>query len=404
MNELPYPGPASPASIRSAALLAGLLGLPNLAVLDRVIAVWSGGMAAASPVFWACALVYLIALAALLAWLRSPQGLGTGGRWGAAAMIGVAVLATALAYPEVDSGRFGFTSDRDEALDVGVRQMLAGGNPYDCRVLPGEHRACLDTGNPIGPLPGALLLATPFVLALGFSAWQTPFWLAAFVVLVRRRSGADAASRAGWLMLLALPIVLAELLTGGDLLANALWIACGCLLLLELRRGSRWLYPLAALFGLMLAGRSVFVLVLPVLCMALQRRHGWAPATGAALLMLIAFGALAAWFYPAADGSFGPLDVQQKLRAAGGDWGQALVGILSVSVAVGLALCGGHWPRDMAISLIVPGLGAVVLYSLQVGLPTFSFYGWYLLAATPFALLAAMGSSGASRSTPPDPG
>ncbi len=377
-----------------------LLGLPNLAVLDRVWSVWMASPGPPSaPLFWVAALAYLAGLLALVsisARLR-PRLDHPLFRLGAPLLVLWALLATAFAYPQVDSGRFGFTSDRDEALDVGVRQMLSAGNPYDCRVIPGEHHSCLAQGNPIGPLPGALLLATPFVL-LGMAAWQSVFWLAIFLILVRRHGDAFGSARVAWLALLGLPIVSAELLTGGDLLANALWMACACLAILKLPSGSRWLYPSALLIGLMLAGRSHFLLLLPVLCMALQRRHGWGRASAATLCMLGSFALLAVWYYPASDGGFGPLDVQQKLRAAGGAAGQYLVAAASMLAAVTLGLVGGgrFLYLRMALSLSVPAIGAVVLHSLALGQPSFAFYGWYLLAATPFALLSLVGEQDAA--------
>src|SRR5690606_12645723 len=143
--------------------------------------------------------------------------------WLAALAVGGAVLATTVVYPVVDSGQLGFHSDRDEALDVGARELLSGHNPYRCRVLSGEHAECLDQGNPIGPLPGGLLLSAPFVWAGGASALQNIAWFAlAWLIALRRRVAPEAAVATLAVACACAPIAWAELVTGGDLLANTL--------------------------------------------------------------------------------------------------------------------------------------------------------------------------------------
>jgi len=258
--------------------------------------------------------------------------------------------------------------------------------------MPGEHRACLPQGNPIGPLPGALLLAAPFVLLLGSGALQTPFWLAVWLGVAARASG-GAALATGWTvaLLACAPIVLAEIFTGGDLLANALWVTVGVLLLATRARldGPAWLA--AMLLGVLLCGRSHFALVLPVLGLFLWRRWGVLQASAALAACVAAFLALALPYYLLDPAGFGPLEVQQKLRDLGGAGSQRIALALSAASAAALGLLARDLRSLMAccaVALLVPVVYAVAQQSLVAGRIDFGFFAWYGLAATFFALAA----------------
>jgi hypothetical protein len=79
-------------------------------------------------------------------------------------------LVTWQVYEVVQSGRFGGGSDSDDALVTGVYELAAGRYPYYVKTY---------LGNPISPLPGALILAAPFV-AVGCVALAHVFWLFVF--------------------------------------------------------------------------------------------------------------------------------------------------------------------------------------------------------------------------------
>ena len=111
------------------------------------------------------------------------------------------------------------------------RALLDGRYPYDVRTY-------LD--NPITPLPGALLLALPFA-ALGLIVLQNWVWPALFLATSGRLLGDR---RRGLLVLATLlvlaPLALNELVAGGDLLINSLYLWMGCAwLLLRLRESDR---------------------------------------------------------------------------------------------------------------------------------------------------------------------
>ncbi|MDX1667485.1 MAG: hypothetical protein R3350_09660, partial [Saprospiraceae bacterium] len=142
-------------------LLVLFLVIPSMAMLERFLEVifpeWEW------PAVRAIQLLYL-----LVVWL----GLGKSVRWLAgfsdrslrqAVLLIFVLLGVSFAaiYPMADSGRLGFVSDRDEALDIAVDQLAQGHYPYYCRVLPGVHSGCPETGNAIAPLPGSLILNLP---------------------------------------------------------------------------------------------------------------------------------------------------------------------------------------------------------------------------------------------------
>ncbi len=86
-------------------------------------------------------------------------------------LAGVALLTTAFAvvYPIADSGVVAGGSDRDEALDIAVEELLNGRYPYHRRTeVSGPHAL---GGTRISPLPGSFLLATPFVLFGASTIW-----------------------------------------------------------------------------------------------------------------------------------------------------------------------------------------------------------------------------------------
>ncbi|GAA4796663.1 hypothetical protein GCM10023200_35960 [Actinomycetospora chlora] len=95
----------------------------------------------------------------------------------------VAVVATALValfvlgVPEAYAHALGVGSDRADALDVAVTRLADGRYPYEGLTY---------LGNPITPLPGALLLAAPAVLLTGAAAWQNVVWTLLLLPLLHR--------------------------------------------------------------------------------------------------------------------------------------------------------------------------------------------------------------------------
>jgi len=187
----------------------------------------------------------------------------------AALTIAALIAFVAVAYPIANSGRFGAGSDADEALLIGTQELLAGRFPY----YPKTY-----LGNLISPMPGAMLLAIPFVL-IKFLAVQNVFWLGVFYVAVRHylKSGIWALALL-WTILIFSPTVFQNLATGADYTANTIYVLAAMWLMVKLiskADAPEWkkLLP-TILFGVGLASRSNFILLTPLLFSALVQNAG----------------------------------------------------------------------------------------------------------------------------------
>src|SRR5208337_1689916 len=170
-------------------------------------------------------------------------------------LIAVLVVFVCL-YPVAKAGIVGRGSDADNALNIATRALLKGRYPYYQSTY---------LGNPISPLPGSLLLAVPFVL-LGNSAYQNLFWIAAFFVMAREwLASGRLALLLLWTILALSPVVWWELVTGGDILSNSIYVLVLLLVLVRsipnpnLTALSKT--PLAMLFGIGISSRANFALL-----------------------------------------------------------------------------------------------------------------------------------------------
>jgi uncharacterized membrane protein len=245
-------------------------------------------------------------------------------------------------------------------------------------------------------MPGELFLAAPFVL-LGSGAWQTLFWLAAFfyvaaVILASK----GRALFALWSMLLLGPAALHEIVTGGDLLANSLWV----LVLGALFVGAygHWAGAIAALlFGLSISSRAHFGLLLPIVFVTLGRRRGWGTASARCGLALGAFAAVTLPFYLHDPAAFSPLHAVGKLGALDRGVPHAvIVASVAGSIAFAAALArrgatsDGSVLATSAIVLGVPVVVAVVLACVSDGSAGLEEYGWYGISSMPCGVLGGV--------------
>jgi hypothetical protein len=197
-------------------------------------------------------------------------------------------IAFIVGYPLANSGVIGPGSDRDEHVQIGATALLHGRYPYS---LTGPE------GNPISQMPGALLLAAPFVL-LGKGAYQNLFWLPMFGAVVALLSRDLRPALLLLIIVLSLsPVVLREYVTGGDLLANAIYVLVFTIWLVRVVPEPERVWATigaAVALGVGLSSRMHFVLVLPLLFSTLQRRAGLAAAVRAVAITCAARGS-AAW-------------------------------------------------------------------------------------------------------------
>jgi hypothetical protein len=191
-------------------------------------------------------------------------------------------------------------------------------------------------------LPGALALAAPFVAAFHSSAYANVFWLAVLVglvVVVGRRLPASVAVVGATIVLS--PGVLREYLTGGDLIANAIYVATACVAVYRLA-AHRIFGPFSALFlGIAIASRANFGLVLIPLAVALVRREGPRRASALITIAVVTAAALVGVVLARPAGREA-LRVADHLNVLGRAGSTATVA-LAVAIAVVLALRTRAW-------------------------------------------------------------
>src|SRR5712692_9213227 len=265
----------------------------------------------------------------------------------------VALIAVfALVFPRANVHVAGRRSDADDALNLAVSELLHGRYPYYGQTY---------LHNAIANLPGAILLATPFVL-LGTSAYQNLFWLATFFFAVTRetRSWRNGLSLL-WVVLIFSPVVMNYVVTGGDDLANSIYVLVFMLLTTSWDSDADarvWKKALATLMlGVGLSSRANFLLAIPQVFAVLTIRAGWRAALKYLVLAGVAFAAVTLPFWIHDPAGFTPLHAQSHkvaqfqtiLPFAG-----LLVPVLGGCIAVVLAWQSikrrrETWLRDCAI-------------------------------------------------------
>jgi hypothetical protein len=304
--------------------------------------------------------------------------------WLAASSFLLVLIAFVLVYPVADSGILGGGSDNDDALDIATTELLHGRYPYTSKTYMGNLPA---------QLPGALLLAAPFV-RLGRSAYQNLFWLLAFVIVMTRyfRDGRLALILL-WTILALSPVVLYQVLVGSDHIANSLYVLLAVLWMMWAvsRPGSPgWKGVAPAIFlGIALASRANFFMLLPLILSAMIKTVGWKAAITYAAIVGTTILILTVPFYLYDPQGFSPLDAASKL----GQFETVLpfAGIL-LPLATGIiALIMAFLQpergrldtllRNCAIVLAFPVLCGTILLSGTIGKLNFSFasYGTFFL-------------------------
>jgi hypothetical protein len=280
------------------------------------------------------------------------------------------VLVFSILYPMAQAGIVGGGSDQDDALNIAATELIHGRYPY-------YPKTYLD--NPIAPLPGAVILAVPFVL-LGNSAYQNIFWLAVFFLAVKSYLNSSSSSLALlWTILIFSPSVLQNVVTGVDHPANTIYVLLFIWwMVLSISKSDltiwKKLVP-SALLGIGLSSRSNFILLLPLLFSTLVQTAGWKPAIKYIAVTGLVFGAITLPFWLYDPRGFVPLLVQSS-KVARFQLILPFAGILipSVAGAIAFALSFQRMGRDCvvlfrncAIVEAFPILCVVVLYTIQTG-------------------------------------
>lgn len=314
--------------------------------------------------------------------------------WLTAATFALLIGIFAMVYPFANAGIVGGGTDRDEALNIAVTEMLHGRYPYYPRTY---------LNAPISPLPGAILLATPFVM-LGNSAYQNIFWLFCFVIGMRLylKSGISALLLL-WIILALSPIVWNEFVTGGDLLANNIYILLFVVGMLNAvfalsSGGKQWVAIAASvLLGIGLSSRSNFFLIIPLIFSSLVQHAGIKKACIYTAISCIVCIAITLPFYLYDPAGFSPLTTFGKV-----DWFDSfipfaglLVSSISVVLTLGLSLQrmdSSHRVllRNIALVQAFPVLFVIVATSI-ISKGTINQLGWYGLNFLFFGAVAAWG-------------
>jgi hypothetical protein len=291
----------------------------------------------------------------------------------------VMIACFALIHPIADTALPGQGSDRDDALNLATWELLKGNFPYYGRTY---------LGNYITPMPGSLVLAAPFVL-LGDCAWQSFFWLLAFLLVARRITGHLGRSLILlWVCLSLSPVVLHELVTGGDLLANGIYVLVFVVWLFEstASSSSAWKRAVPAiLLGIGLSSRANFALVLPLVFSAMARNAGWKAAVGYLAVTCATLVGTTLPFYLYEPASFTPLWSAGEIGRFDATLPFAEVVIPLAAGAVSLLLSlrreNGRLPLLLfhcAAVLAVPVLAGMMLENIEAQRPEFNFAGFGL--------------------------
>ena len=276
----------------------------------------------------------------------------------------------ALVFPRANVHVAGRGSDADDALNLAASELLHGRYPYYVQTY---------LQNAIANFPGAILLAVPFVL-LGNSAYQNLFWFGVFCFAISRFT---RSWRRGlflfWTLLIFSPVVMNYVVTGGDDLANAIYVLAFMLLTVNWVSDTDapvWKKISAALLlGIGLSSRANFLLVLPQLFAALTIKAGRRRALRYSALTIAAVAAITIPFWYIDPAGFTPLRAQahkvaefQTILPFAGLVVPALGGCLAMALAWrSIKLRRETWLRDCAIVQAFLVICVTALTVIQTG-------------------------------------
>ncbi len=280
-------------------------------------------------------------------------------------------------------------SDADDALRIASAALVRGGSPY-------AHTTYL--GNPISPMPGAIVLATPFA-AMGRVSLQNICWLAAFVGFAATFFRSRATALVFLLVVTAGSLnTLDAFVAGGDYPINGWYVTIAVALFLKTNLRDR-LSPAGIatgiFFGLTLSSRFVYPLVfVPLAGAYLLQRRGLLTALSRLSTPLIVATTVTLVVYVRDPVNFSPLHVSTKLAFLGPRVRHAA--IVAFPVLTGLVACAGFLrPLSIERLFLIAGLAASVALlapgAWRLVDDHFSQAGWALTGyATPAVTFVAL--------------
>jgi hypothetical protein len=248
---------------------------------------------------------------ASLPWLR--KHLESAPRWVLPAAFAVLVVALwaafGVGYTLSHSGAFGSGSDRADALNVALSRLESGQFPYAAPTY---------LGNPISPLPGALLLAAPFH-ALGDSAWENLVWIPGFAFLLSRSWKLRVQPTLIWAATTVLSLeVMRQYVVGDDLFVSGVYVAVAVMCVLRSAGSARasWFVAASAFLGVAVCSRPHFLLLVPIVAAYVWLTESARRAALCAIVAATVAAMLAVPFALTDWAQFSPLHVAAKVTSS----------------------------------------------------------------------------------------
>ncbi|GAA4901652.1 hypothetical protein [Actinomycetospora succinea] len=223
------------------------------------------------------------------------------------ACVAALVVAFVAGVPAAYGDALGVGSDRADALNVALSQLAQGHYPYTATTY---------LGNPITPLPGALLLAAPFWWITGNAAWQNLAWLLLLLPLLHGGRRLRAGPTVLWVLVAFGGLeVIREFAVGDDLVTGAVpAVAAVALVLRAARRWSPWgLAGAAVVLGVATCTRPHMVLVVVIVVAAAGVVAGARQAAVVGAGALLVWAALVVPFLLGGTTRFSPLHTVAKV-------------------------------------------------------------------------------------------
>ena len=276
--------------------------------------------------------------------------------WLALLTLFLIVAAFFVIYPIANTHAPGTGSDDDDTLNLGARALLTGRFPYSQTTY---------LGNVLHHLPGAFVLASPFVL-LGTSALQNLFWLPVFFVAVREETNNRTALQLAWLVLALSPGVMHDVVTGTGYVSNTIYVLLGLWWLIRTTHRN----VAAITWGLTLASRANFLFLVPLAFGWLRQHAGLRPALRAMALTCATTACLSVPFYLHDRGNFGPLEAANRLLVFNQLLPHLGVALIVLMAALAFALSFTQMDaavlfRNCALVQALPVVAGVVLSTVQ---------------------------------------
>lgn len=274
------------------------------------------------------------------------------------------IVIFAVLYPLSKSGIVGPGSDRDNALDIALVELLHGSYPYYARTY---------LGNTLTPAPGAMLLALPFFL-LGTSALQNLFWLPIFLWFSARRLFCEPRLALVFysIFLLACPGAMQDFVTGGDYLINAIYVGVAVSLVTWVHeaphpRLTRLL--VCAFLAAAVSSRFIYGVAIPILAIFVGQRCGVRSALKFAIITAMLVLAINLPFYVYDPANFAPMTLGRKLEVIPSLHAALILPIVSILIA-SLSICVRLDQTKIFSTLalaLVPVFVTPIIFTLSMG-------------------------------------